>query len=88
MKLDYCGISVLIFGSSCPPLFYAFACQPIFWVRNIFLGLVTTTSLLSFIGALHPLLNKPKYRTFRAFMYVGLGLSAGFPFFYLSLASE
>lgn len=84
VKLDYCGISVLMWGSSCPMLFYSFSCKPVFWVRNIFLAFVSTTSLLSFVGALHPVLNKPALRTVRAYLYVGLGLSTGVPFIYLA----
>lgn len=87
-RLDYAGISVLIMGSSYPPIFYVFACKEVFWIRNIFLGLITTTCMCAFISTLHPVMNKPELRTCRSMMYVFLGLSAGAPFIYFPNTPE
>ena len=47
------------------------------------MGLITTTSIIAFIVQMMPSMNKPKWRTFRAVMYILLGLSAGIPAFYI-----
>jgi len=87
-KLDYTGISILIMGSSYPPIFYCFACQPVFWVRNIFLIAITVSATLTFVITMHPVANKPHFRPYRAAMFVALGISAAFPFIYLSNAPD
>ena len=85
-RLDYAGISILIMGSSYPPIFYVFSCEPVFWIRNMFLALITTSSSLCFIATMHPSMNKPHLRAVRATMFVVLGISAAFPFVYLTNA--
>jgi len=85
-RLDYGGISVLIAGSCYPPIFYIFSCQPVFQARNWFLALITTSCTGCFFSTMHPRMNKPEYRNVRAIMYVFLGLSAGFPYFYIFYA--
>ena len=81
-RLDYGGISILIMGSSYPPIYYVFCCEPSFPTRNFFLGLITFTSTTCFLVVMLPMMNKPKYRPFRGFMFIILGLSAGIPFVY------
>ena len=87
-KLDYAGISILVMGSSYPPFFYSFACEPVFWVRNLFLILITLSATIVFIVTMHPIANKPSFRPYRAAMFVALGISAAFPFIYLSNAPD
>ena len=87
-RLDYGGISVLIMGSSYPPIIYGYSCQPVFWVRNFFLGLITTTSVVCFIVTLMPKFHVPKYRPLRGYMFIILGLSAGIPFIQMTNATE
>lgn len=82
-RLDYGGISILIMGSSYPPIFYCFSCKQVFWIRNCFLALITTTSTASFIATLHPIMNTPRLRSCRAWIFIILGLSAGLPFLFL-----
>ena len=78
-RLDYGGISILIMGSSYPPIFYGFACKEVFLERNIFLALITTTSTACFVATMNPAFNKPHLRGARSLMYIILGLSAAFP---------
>jgi len=85
-KLDYAGISILVMGSSYPPIFYCFACQPVFWVRNLFCILTTICCTTTFVITMHPLSNKPYFRPYRAGMFIALGISAAFPFVYLQNA--
>jgi adiponectin receptor len=78
--LDHGGISVLICGSCYPLIYYEFACPPVFWYRNFFLALITTTSLITFLMTMSPQMLEPKYRSLRASLFVILGLSTGIPF--------
>lgn len=87
-RLDYGGISILIMGSSYPPIFYCFSCPKVFWIRDLFLALITLTSTSSFIATLHPIMNTPKLRTCRAYIFIFLGISAGLPFFFLMGAPD
>lgn len=83
MRLDYGGISVLICGSCYPMIFYIFACQEVFWIRNIFLALITTSCTLCFVCTLIPQFEKPELRKVRGLMFIFLGLSTMFPFVYI-----
>ena len=83
-RLDYGGISVLIMGSSYPPIFYTFACRQVVVERFVFLGLITLTSVSCFLSLMLPSMNKPKYRPLRGYMFIILGLSAAIPLLYSS----
>lgn len=75
--LDYIGIVGLIVGSFIPSIYYGFYCMPdlqrFYWtmICTIGLGCVTVSVL--------PQFRTPKWRPFRAAMFVGMGLSAIFP---------
>lgn len=88
LRFDYAGICILIMGSSWPPIIYMFTCKEVFMARNVFLGLITTTSLTSFVMLMTPEFNKPKWRTLRGVTFIILGLSAGLPFFYIFSADK
>jgi len=81
--LDYAGICVLIMGSSYPPIFYPFACENMFGTRNFFLYCITISCSIAFVAMLTPAMTSSACRPARAIMFVGLGLSALIPFFYL-----
>ena len=81
-RLDYAGISFLVWGSSMPPIFYCFSCKPTFVVRNLFVALISVTSTCCFLACILPGANTPTWRPFRAYIYIALGLSAGLPFVY------
>lgn len=83
LKLDYGGISILIMGSSYPPIMYGFACEPVYFSRNIFLFIITSSSLICFCSSLHPLFDSAKMRPIRGYMFIILGLSAALPFTYI-----
>lgn len=83
-RLDYGGICILIMGSSYPPIMYPFSCKPEFYARNIFLAIITTTCAITFIVIMMPSMNQPKFRAFRGFLFIILGLSAGAPLVYLT----
>ena len=87
-RLDYGGISVLVMGSSYPVIYYCFKCSPVFLDRNLFLALITTTSIGTFIVMVMPGANGYRWQIIRAFLYSFLGLSAGLPFWYLSATKQ
>lgn len=82
---DYGGISILIMGSTYPPIFYSFACQPVYQVRDIFMVLITVSCLLAF-GSLFnkTLAYSHKFRHFRGLLFAILGCSAITPLVYLN----
>jgi len=87
-KLDYGGISLLIMGSSIPPIWYNYSCAPVFWLRNFFAILIISSCMICFVITMMPSMNQPKYIKFRAIMFCILGLSAGAPMLGLLLCSE
>lgn len=87
-RLDYGGICILIMGSSYPAIFYCFSCGPIITGRNFFLGLISTTSIATFIMLMHPAMNTNRFRMCRAITFSILGLSAGIPFLYMFFNSS
>lgn len=81
--LDYGGITILIMGSTYPPIFYPFACNPLHGMRNIFLAFSTISNVGFFLCLLNDRLAGSDGRTFRATGFVVLGLSAVAPLLYL-----
>ena len=83
-RLDYAGISILVWGSSLPPIFYCFACKETFYVRNIYVAMISVSSLCCFLACMLPGANTPRWRPFRAYIFIALGISAAFPFVYIT----
>ena len=82
---DYGGISILIMGSSYPPIFYSFACEPVYQIRNIFLAVITLSSLLAFASLFNSTLAySEKFRPFRGILFTTVGCSAIAPLVYLN----
>lgn len=80
-RLDYAGISLLIFGSTFPPLVYCFYCKPIYYIiyETLIGGACLTVFVISFFDALH----SPEYRKLKGVLYGSLGIFAGLPIFHL-----
>ena len=74
-RLDYSGISLLILGSTFPPIVYGFACFT--WVKLAYLALMTTFCTLAFVATLLPSADMPEYRKLRGILFIIVGLSAG-----------
>lgn len=74
-RLDYGGISVLIFGSVFPVIYYSFACESELnnrWFWCIVMGLMCTGC---FVTTLIKSFDQPKYRPIRGIMFMAAGLS-------------
>ncbi|KAJ4701601.1 Heptahelical transmembrane protein [Melia azedarach] len=73
LRLDYAGIAALISTSFYPPIYYSFMCYPLF--RNLYMGFITVLGVATIIISLLPVFQKPKFRSFRASLFFGMGVS-------------
>jgi len=71
-KLDYMGITILTFGSMVPVIHYLFYCY--FQLKTIYIGVLFVLSIASIIGTSTAACSKPRYRPFKAILYIALGL--------------
>lgn len=74
---DYVGIVGLIVGSFVPSIYYGFYCDP--ELQKFYWTMICTIGLGCIIVSIFPQFRTPKWRPFRASMFVGMGLSAVFP---------
>ncbi|OAY33602.1 hypothetical protein MANES_13G110400v8 [Manihot esculenta] len=73
LRLDYAGIAALISTSFYPPVYYSFMCSPFFC--NLYLGFITILGIATILVSLLPMFEKPEFRTIRAALFSGMGLS-------------
>lgn len=76
-KLDYCGIALLIIGSFVPWLYYGFYCD--FQHKLIYLIVVLVLGLAAIVVSLWDKFSEPKFRSLRAGVFMGFGLSGVIP---------
>lgn len=74
---DYIGIVCLIVGSFVPSIYYGFYCLPD--LQRLYWTMICTIGLGCMTVSIFPHFRTPKWRPFRAAMFVGMGLSAVFP---------
>lgn len=77
LRLDYAGIAVLISTSFYPPVYYSFMCDPFFC--NLYLGVITLFGIVTTIFSLLPSFQSPEFRSFRASLFFGMGMSGAVP---------
>ena len=77
VRLDYAGISILIAGSTYPPIFYIFYCDPIYYWT--YLSLISFTGLIVFICSLTPQLQEPRNSHYRGALFLAFGLLSAAP---------
>ncbi|XP_034676719.1 heptahelical transmembrane protein 4-like isoform X2 [Vitis riparia] len=77
LRLDYAGIAALISTSFYPPVYYSFMCNPFFC--RLYLGFITIFGIATIIFSLLPVFQNPEYRTFRASLFFGMGVSGAAP---------
>lgn len=75
--LDYVGIVGLISGSFIPSVYYGFYCIPA--LQRLYWIMICTIGLGCCCVSVVPQFRTPRWRPFRAAMFVGMGLSAVFP---------
>ncbi|KAI0493354.1 hypothetical protein KFK09_027631 [Dendrobium nobile] len=77
LRLDYAGIAALISTSFYPPVYYSFMCDPFFC--NLYLGLITLLGCTTMLVSLLPVFQNPEYRSIRAGLFFGMGISGVVP---------
>lgn len=68
LRLDYCGIAILIMGSFVPWLYYGFYCEPYSWM--LYLVLIVALGLVSMVVALWDKFSDPELRPLRAGIFI------------------
>nr|VDC90971.1 unnamed protein product [Brassica oleracea] len=76
-RLDYAGISLMIVSSFFAPIYYAFSCHTNF--RFLYLSSISILGLLAIITLLSPALSTPRFRPFRAALFLAMGFSSVVP---------
>ncbi|KAK4055237.1 hypothetical protein OIV83_000517 [Microbotryomycetes sp. JL201] len=76
-QLDYLGIVVLISGTFVPAVRYGFFCDP--HLRTLYISAIYIAGAGTAYTVLAPHARTPEYRRFRAWVFIGMGLSAVVP---------
>lgn len=76
-RLDYAGISLMIVCSFFAPIYYAFSCNP--YSRFFYLTSISILGILAIITLLAPALSAPRFRSFRAYLFLSMGFSGVIP---------
>ena len=78
-RFDYGGIAILIAGTWVPHYLYTFWCKQNAYFGYIYTACIMLAWLGTFIVSLVPRFDAPKFRKYRAILFVILGISAGGP---------
>lgn len=76
-KMDYAGIATMIATSYFPPIYYTFLCKP-FW-RYFYLVSISILGVVTVSVSLVPIFQAPSFRSVRALLFFGMGLSGVVP---------
>ncbi|CAM6086053.1 unnamed protein product [Calypogeia fissa] len=77
IRLDYAGIASLIASSFYPPIYYSFMCTPL--LCNIYLTSITAMGVTTMLVSLLSFFQKSKFRSSRAALFFGMGISGVIP---------
>lgn len=77
LRLDYAGIAALISTSFYPPVYYSFMCNP--FLCNFYMGFISLLGIATIIVSLFPVFQNPEFRTIRASLFFGMGVSGVAP---------
>ncbi|KAI4335510.1 hypothetical protein L6164_014148 [Bauhinia variegata] len=83
-RLDYAGISLMIVCSFFAPIYYAFFCYP--YSRLLYLTSISVLGVVAIITLLAPALSTPRFRPFRASLFLTMGFSGAV--FYITRIPE
>lgn len=84
-KLDYCGIAFLTVGSFVPWLYYSFYCS--YTPKVVYLAIVILLGILAVVVSLWDKFGTPRYRPFRAGVFIFFGLSGIAPATHYSIVN-
>ncbi|CAI2374003.1 unnamed protein product [Moneuplotes crassus] len=74
-KLDFAGISLLICGSTCPPIYYTLYCKENELMRTLYLCFTILSCSGAFISMFSKTVSKPENKKWRAAIFVSCGVS-------------
>lgn len=80
LRMDYTGITTMIITSFFPPIYYIFQCQPLWQI--IYLSGITLFGVFTIATLLSPALSSGKCRSYRAILFVSMGLFGLIPAFH------
>lgn len=83
MRVDYAGISLLILGSTFPPFYYGFYCDP--FLRNLYLCIIGIACFSVYVISIFDFIHTEPWRKIKGIMYGSLGIFAGVPAIHLYL---
>jgi adiponectin receptor len=72
-RLDYLGITILMWGASVTSIYYGLECEP--YLQFSYWGLMSGLAVACAIFTMNPRFSQPKFRKYRAAMYAGLRIS-------------
>jgi len=72
-KFDYCGIAFLTVGSFVPWLYYSFYCN--YLTKVLYMSVVIVLGILAVVVSLWDKFGTPRYRPYRALVFIVFGLS-------------
>ncbi|OZC10564.1 hypothetical protein X798_02313 [Onchocerca flexuosa] len=78
-KLDYTGITLLIFGSFIPWIYYGFYCRLVPMI--LYSTMISILAIAAIVVSLWDKFVQPRYRPFRAIIFIAMGLSSVVPAF-------
>ena len=73
-RLDYSGISIVIFGTTVPIASYGMSCNAVHVPRRIFFIAIGIACICCTIVSISPGFDLPKYRKWRGIMFMILGI--------------
>ncbi|XP_022134595.1 heptahelical transmembrane protein 2 isoform X2 [Momordica charantia] len=76
-RLDYAGISLMIVGSFFAPIYYVFLCN--YYPRLFYLSSISVLGVAAIVTLLAPALSAPRFRFFRASLFLSMGFSGIIP---------
>ncbi|THF95457.1 hypothetical protein TEA_007719 [Camellia sinensis var. sinensis] len=76
-RLDYAGIALMIVCSFFAPIYYAFSCNP--YSRFLYLTSISLLGILVIITLLAPALSTPRFRSFKACLFLRMGFLGVIP---------
>jgi adiponectin receptor len=86
LRIDYAGICFLIAGSSLPPYYYGFYCQPVYaWLYG---GINCVMGSVVFIVSMCDFIHTVEYRPLKGRMYAALGISGAFGGIHLMMTTD
>ena len=87
-KLDFAGISILIWGSTCPPIYYCLYCHQNDLMRTIYLSVTIISCTTAFLSMFSQTVSKPENKKWRAGIFVAWGVSPIYALFQFWIFSD